>query len=166
MISRTMNLHFLLSWKAAPALVLIACLAPAHAADKPRTAPATAKSNDRVLTPAQLRECLTQKEQLRGQTDAALKTKGAIDAEKAEIDRSAAAIADALATLDRTNAQEVAAHNAKVEERGALVDAYRAKVDAYNGQAGTIQAAHDSYEKSCGNRRYDDRDLNDLQRKK
>lgn len=165
MISRAANLPFSLARRAVAAVVLIACLAPAQAAEKTR-APAPARSGDRVLTPAQLRDCLVQKEQLRGRTDAALKAKAEIGTEKAEIDRSGAAMADALATLDRTSAEAVAAHNARVDERSALVDAYRTRVDAYNVQAEQVQAAQESYEKACGNRRYDERDLNELQRKK
>lgn len=161
-----MTLHSSSTLRAALAAVLAACLGGAQAAEKVRPAPPPARSNDRILTPAQLRECVTQKEQLRRQTDTALKTKAEITAEKAEIDRSGAALADALATLDRTSAEAVAGYNAKVDERSARVDAYRAEVDAYNGQAQVVQAAQDGYEKACGDRRYDERDLDDLQRKK
>lgn len=150
------------------ASLIVAALAfvgSAQAAEKARSV-AAAKANDRVLTPAQLRECVTQKEQLRGQTDTALKAKAELGAEKAEIERSGSALADALAALDRTSAEAVAAHNAKVDERSALIASYQTKVDTYNGRAEAVQAARESYDKACESRRYDERDLNDLQRKK
>jgi len=154
-----------LAQRAASLAVALALCGGAHGADKARSAP-PAKSGDRVLTPAQLRDCLAQKEQLRGQTDSALKAKAELAAEKAEIDRTAAALEAAVATLDRTSADAVAVHNARVDERSALIDAYQAKVGPYNSRAEALQATRESYEKACENRRYDERDLNDLQRKK
>lgn len=136
-----------------------------HGADQAR-ASAPPKPSYRILTQAQLRECVTQKEQLRGQTDTAANAKTAIAVEKAEIDRTGTLMSEALATLDRTSAEAVAAHNAKVDERSALISAYEARVDAYNSRAEAIQRTRHSYDKSCENRRYDDRDLQDLQRKK
>lgn len=146
-------------------VVAAASAGAVHGAEKSRTAPAV-KSTDRILTPAQLRECLVQKDQLRAQTDAALKDKADLATEKAEIDRSGSAIGEELASLDRTSAEAVEGHNAKVGVRDRLIEAYQAKVTAYNTRAEALQAAREPYEKACENRRYDDRDLIDLQRKK
>ena len=152
-----------------PAAIALACagafpVLTAQAADKPGT---PAKTNpDAILTPAQLRECVAQKERLRADSDAAVKSKAGIDALKAEIASSGSALAEAATTLDRTKADDVAAYNAKVEARNALVDSYKAKADAYNKDVEGVQATQEAYAKSCENRRYDDRDLNDLQKKK
>src|SRR6478735_10068990 len=103
-----------------PAAIVLACagafpVLTAQAADKPGT---PAKTNpDAILTPAQLRECVTQKERLRADSDAAVKSKAGIDALKAEIASSGSALAEAATTLDRTKAEDVAAYNAKVEAR-------------------------------------------------
>jgi len=37
---------------------------------------------------------------------------------------------------------------------------------AYNAKADTVKATKESYEKQCENRRYDERDLDELKRKK
>jgi hypothetical protein len=143
------------------AALVLAC-AGAQAADKP-----PAKTNpDAILTPAQLRDCLAQKERLRADGDAAVKNKADIDALKAEIASSGTALAEEATTLDRSKADSVAAYNSKVEARNALVDSYQAKAATYNKDVEGLQAAQEAYAKACQNRRYDDRDLNDLQKKK
>ena len=136
----------------------------AAAADKART-PA-GKSADAILTPAQLRECLAQLGKKDKATDAALKAKAEIAAEKAAIDRSGTALSEEATTLDKTSEESVDAYNAKVDERNKRIEAYEAKVAAYNKDAEAVQAMNDAYAKSCGNRRYDDRDLADIQRKR
>jgi len=139
---------------------------PAHAADKPSATPAAKSNPDAILTQAQLRECMAQKDRLRAESDAAVKSKAAIDALKAEIASSGSALADEAASLDRSKADVVAAYNAKVEARNAQVDSFKAKADAYNKDVEGMQATQEAYAKSCENRRYDDRDLSDLQKKK
>jgi len=147
-------------------LLLAALLAPAaHGADnKKAAAPPPAKTA--VLTQAQLRDCLAQKDKLAKDTDAAVKAKAAVAAQKAEIDSSGKALEDEATTLDRTSEEAVAAYNAKVIARNGRVDAFRASAEAYNLEAENVLAAKDAYEKACANRRFDDRDLSDLQKKK
>jgi hypothetical protein len=147
----------------ATAALLAAVLAPAHGADK-KAAPAPAKTP--VMTQAQLRDCLAQKDKVTRDTEAAVKSKAAVAAQKAEIDSSGKALEEEAAMLDRTSEPAVAAFNAKVLERNAKVDAYRAKAEAYNVEAEGVLATKDAYEKACANRRFDDRDLDDLQKKK
>jgi hypothetical protein len=140
----------------------------AVAADKVRAAPAApaAPSKTAVLTPAQLRDCMTQKDALRERNEAAVKAKADIVAAKAEIDRTGAEISEALATLDRTNKDAVDAYNAKLLARNVLIDAYQAKGEAFNKDVESIQTTQESYSAACSNRRYDDRDLSDIQKKK
>ena len=153
--------------RAAPAaLLLTALLAPAaHGADK-KAAPPPAAPKTPLLTQEQLRDCLAQKDKVSKDTDAAVKSKAAVAAQRAEIDSSGKALADEGTTLERTSQDAVTAYNAKVVERNTKVDAYRAKADAYNVEADRVLATKDAYEKACANRRYDDRDLNDIQKKK
>ncbi|HEX2541897.1 MAG TPA: hypothetical protein VHM00_12540 [Caldimonas sp.] len=127
---------------------------------------AGAKAGSAILTPAQLRNCLDQKERLqkRGETAAAAKTQ--IDSQKADIDRMEGELAAESARLDRTSEEAVNAFNAKVARRDRLLEAYQAEVDAYNAQAREAQAAKSAHEKSCENQRYDERDLDDLKRRK
>jgi hypothetical protein len=153
---------------ALPAAALGAVLlsGAAAAADNGKARPAGGKSGDSILTPAQLRDCVTQKERLQKNTDAALKVKGEIAAEKAEIDRSGTALAEEATTLDRSSTEAVDAYNAKIDERDKRIDAYQARISAYNKDAETVLAQKEAYEKTCENRRYDERDLNDLRKKK
>jgi hypothetical protein len=139
---------------------------PAEAADKPGPAPSAKTNPDAVLTPAQLRDCLTQKERLRSDSEAAVKAKAGIDALQAEIAGSGSALAEEATTLERSNAEAVAAYNAKIGARNALVDSFKAKAALYNQDVEGLQAAQEAYAKSCEKRRYDDRDLSDLQKKK
>ncbi len=144
---------------------------PAQSADKSKAAPAAkaaapAKDTTPILTQAQLRDCMAQKDRLTRDTDAAVKSKTDIDAMKAEIDSTGNALSTEATTLDKTNADAVAAYNGKIEARNGLIDGWKARVAGYNQDAESVLSTKDAYAKACENRRYDDRDLNDLQRKK
>jgi septal ring factor EnvC (AmiA/AmiB activator) len=144
----------------------LALVGAASAQDKAfRQAPAKG-ARSAVLTPAQLRDCTAQKDRLHKQTDTALAVKAQIASEKAEIDRLGTILAEETASLDRTSTEAVDAYNAKVERREKLIDSYQAKVTSYNTQAEEVKATKTAYESACEGRRYDDRDLSDLQRKK
>ena len=157
------NTRFLV---AAVAVAALSSLTSAQAADKPRAASAPAAKKDAIMTPAQLRECLSQKETLDQRNAAALKSKADIVALKAELDRTAAENAEAQTTLDRTKKEDVEAFNAKIIARNAMVEDYQAKATAFNTDVENVQGLQESYSKSCSNRRYDDRDLSDIQRSK
>jgi hypothetical protein len=146
---------------AAAALCTLAIAASAADKSKP---PAT--KPDAILTPAQLKDCLDKQQRRDRATDAALKTKGEIAAEKAAIDKSGSELSDAATTLDKTDEDTVNAYNARVDERNRRIEVYEAKVAAYNKEAEGVRALGDEYARSCANRRYDDRDLADIQRKK
>jgi hypothetical protein len=147
-------------------LATLAFVGAATGADKPKNAASGNAAGNRFLTQAQLRDCLAQKDRLQAQTDAATKAKADIVADKAEIDRSGKALADETATLDRTSAEAVDAYNAKVDARDKLIDSYQAKVTAYNKEAEGVKATKDTYDSTCVDRRYDERDLKDVQKKK
>jgi hypothetical protein len=101
---------------------------------------------DAILTPAQLQECVNQKERLQAQTDDALKDKAAIEADKAEIARIGTSLAEERATVDRTSEAAVDAYNAKVEQRDKLIATYQSRVTAYNLKAEAVKATKDGYE--------------------
>jgi len=140
--------------------------APAAAAEKARAATAVTPPEQRVLSPAQLKDCNDQEARVQSLTDAALKLKAEIAAEKVEIDRTGTAITDDLATLDRTSADAVDAHNAKAEMRDKRIDAYQARVAAFNTDADGLQERRAAYVKACDRRRYDERDLPTQPKKK
>lgn len=155
------------SRRAAPVFALLVALVATAAlgAEKKAAPPPTAPKTP-LLTPEQLRDCVTRKEKLAKDTEAVVQAKAAINADKAEIDRSGAALEEEAKTLDRSSDEAVSSYNAKIIERNGRVDAFKAKATAYNTDAEAVLAAKDGYEKACSNRRYDERDLNDLQRKK
>ncbi len=149
------------------ALALVFTAGATSAADKPSKGTPAKPGSSTLLTPAQARDCLAQKDRLHAQIDDALKDKAAIEADKTEIARSGTALSEQLATLDKTKAEEVDAYNLKVEERDKLIDSYQAKVTAYNTKAEAVKESRASYEKlSCEDRSYDERKLNDTTRKK
>jgi hypothetical protein len=131
----------------------------AGAADKPVKTP--------LLTPAQARECIAQRDKLHAQKADVLKDKGPIDADKAEIGRFGDALGTEVATLDRTSASAVDAYNGKVGERDKMIEAYQAKVASFNTKVEALKAAEDAYtESSCENRLYDANQLKDPPRNK
>jgi hypothetical protein len=146
------------------AFIAVACLAAvlgspgAMAADKTKATPPVKK--DAILTPDQLRDCVAQK----AKRDSVLKTKAEIASDKAEIDRTGTSLADDATSLDRTNVDAVNAYNARVDERDKRIETYQAKVASYNKEAEDVLAGQDAYDRACGNRRYDDRDLADIQK--
>ncbi|HEY2561729.1 MAG TPA: hypothetical protein VGI48_18610 [Caldimonas sp.] len=150
--------------RVALAAAALGAMLGAGAAEK--TKPASTKKSDAVLTPEQLRDCLDKEARKNKATDAALKVKAEIAAEKAAIDRSGTALGDEATTLDRTSEDAVNAYNAKIDERNTQIEAYEAKVAAYNKDTAAVRALEDAYAKTCSNRRYDDRDLSDIQRNK
>jgi hypothetical protein len=146
-------------------LLLAALLAPgAHGADKKAASSPAPKTP--LLTQEQLRDCLAQKEKVTKETDAAVKSKAEVAAQKAAMDSTGKALEEESTTLDRTSEDAVAAFNAKVIDRNAKVDAYRARAEAYNVEVERVLETKDAYEKACANRRFDDRDLSDVQKKK
>ena len=144
------------------AAALCVLVAAAGAADKSKPA----AKPDAIMTPAQLKDCLDKQQRRDRATDAALKTKAEIAAEKAAIDKSGTELSDAATTLDKTSEDAVNDYNAKVDERNRRIETYEAKVAAYNKDAEGVRALENEYAKSCAGRRYDDRDLADIQRKK
>lgn len=147
-------------------LLLPLVLLVAAGAAQPAKKDAAAPSGGALLTPAQLRECNAQEARVLALTDGARREKAALEAEKAEIAHLGASLAEQIATLDRTSAEAVDGYNAAVGARDKRIDDYQAKVTAYNDKAETTNAARDAYAKACDKRRYDERDLNDLKRKK
>ncbi|MDQ6683568.1 MAG: hypothetical protein M3Z16_00435 [Pseudomonadota bacterium] len=162
----------------APAAFAAEAASPAKAAaSKPAAAKPAAKASSAkaaaarpakvaILTPAQLRQCETLKNQLRATNESAVQAKKQIDIDRAAIDSSAVEIQSQQAALDRTSQEALDAYNARVGQRDQSIDAYQAKVTAYNLQVVQLGTLKDEHEKTCEARRYDDRDLADIKRGK
>ena len=150
-------------------LFLMACLlamAAAQAADKASKAASGPAARSKLLTTAELRECKAREARVLALTDEARIEKAGIEGEKAEIGRFGTSLAEELATLDKTSAEAVDAYNAKAEARDKRIDAYQARVTAFNVKAPAVNTSRDEYTKACDQRRYDERDLGDIKRKK
>ncbi len=160
MIWRRPCLHDASSTMRTLPLIAFCALGPALAAETPRAdapakpAAAKASAGDKILTPAQLRDCLSQQQKVKQQDADAEKQKEALAAEKAVIAKLGDTLATELAALDRTNAQAVDAYNQRAQARDARIDAYEASIDRYNARAATLNADHDAFAKSCNNRRF------------
>ena len=162
MVAALLVRHFL-------APLLIACLfmaGIANAAEPARAAASAPASRTRLLTPVELRDCNAQEKRVLDLTGEAQKEKAAIETDKAEITRVGADLGEQIAALDKTSAEAVDAYNARVEARDKLIDNYQARVTAFNLKAEAVNATRDAYAKACDKRRYDERDLNDIKRKK
>lgn len=144
------------------------------AAEKPKPAPrpvpakpaqATPPREARVLTIVQLRDCMAQQSRVEADLAESERERASIAGLRDELKASGGALDTALAALDRTDPAAVDAHNASVKEREARVDVYEARVNAHNAKVDGMRATRDAWIKSCDGRRYDERDLQDLQKK-
>lgn len=122
-----------------------------HAAD---AKPKAQSQADKILTPAQLRECHAQQTKVRQQDADSLRQRQSLDAEKADIARLAETLQAQLATLDRSNAEAIDAYNEQVQVREKRIDAYQAGVDQYNAKVASLQSDHDALARSCDNKRF------------
>jgi hypothetical protein len=143
------------------ALVVLLAAGFAGAADSTKTG-----ASAPILTPAQLRDCLSQKDRLHAQKNDVLKDKAALDADKTEMSGAETALNKDVETLDKTNAEAVDAFNARVRARDQMLETYKSKVDVYNAKVDAVTSSQSAYSKACENRRYDQRDLGDPKAKK
>lgn len=143
------------------ALPLLAA-ATGFAADKPAAKTEAAfgskKATGPFLTKDELRKCMDQQDKLKAQDADMLKEQGAIADKKVEIQKIGDDLKARLDTVDRTNAEAVAAYNEAVQARDKQVDEYEARVDKFNAGVDQTQAAHDQFSQACSNRRYFEED--------
>ena len=123
-----------------------------------RRASAKARAAPLLLTPAQLRECIAQKERLHSGNEQSVREQAELAQNKAEIDRLGVALKEQLAGLDRTSADAVAAYNARVESRDKLIDAYQEACRRSTPASRPAKTERAAYAKSCENKRYDEAD--------
>jgi len=134
-------------------LTLLATSA-APAADKPKKEGAFGKGGGALLTKDQLRNCMTLKARVAQQDDDLTKEQTALVATKGEIGRTGDALKGKLETLDRSNAEAVAAYNDESQVRDKQIDDYQARVTAFNTRVEANNGDRDAYTKACENRRF------------
>ena len=134
-----------------------AAAVPACAADKPREGSfGKARAGSPLLNRNELRSCLSQQDRVRAKTDELAQRQVRLNASKADLERLGASLKEEIATLDRTNAEAVAAYNGKVEARDKMIDEYQDGVPQYNAQVEALKTEQAAFAAACGNRRYDE----------
>ena len=135
-------------------LALLAICA-AQAADKPKEAAfGKGKGAGAFLSRDQLRACLSQQSRMTQQDAELLREQASLGDVQAGIARRGDALKEQLATLDRTNAEAVAAYNGEAQARDKLIDDYEARVTQYNSRVEAGKAEREAFAKACDNRRY------------
>jgi hypothetical protein len=121
------------------------------------------KASGPIMSMAQLRTCVAQQNRIQGQSEETTKTQQQLTAERAEIDRGAAALKDDLPGVDRTNKEAVEAYVARAKAHDKLIDSYEARVPPFNVQVEALNAERAAYAKACEGRRYLEDDYKDIQ---
>ena len=116
------------------------------------------KAGGPLLTRAQLRDCLAQKESLRVQGEQTLALQAEFERDKAEIQRLGSVLKEELAVLDRSNAESVEQYNAKAVARDKSIDDLEARAPAHNLRVQNLNAAREAFARACENRRFDETD--------
>jgi chromosome segregation ATPase len=124
------------------------------AADKPKKEGAFGKGGGAMLTKEQLRSCMAQKDKVAQLDDELTKEQTALAATKDEIKGSGETLKAGLETLDRSNAEAVAAYNDESQVRDKQIDDYQARVTAFNTRVEANNGDRDAYTKACENRRF------------
>ena len=146
--------------------LVVVCLAALTAAATAQTAdPAPkqgsfgkGKAGGPLLTRAELRECMARQERVRASGDETIKLQAEMDKEKADVTRTANALKEQLAALDRTSADAVEAYNQQALAFDKRVDAYNATTPAFNTKIDALQREREVFTKGCENRRFDEKD--------
>ena len=135
-----------------------------HAATpKPREATlGGGKGSGPIMSMAQLRACVAQQAGIQSQNEETAKTQAQLAADRAEIDRGAAALKEGMAVLDRTNKDDVEAYVAKAQAHDKLIDSYEARVPLFNAKVQALQAERASYLQACEGRRDLEDDYKDI----
>ncbi len=139
------------------ALLIAALALPAvgHAADAPKKEgnPGTGNSAA-ILTRDQLRACRTQQERVVQRDDALANEKATLAATQGEIVRSGEVLKTKLSTLDRTDAEAVAAYNDQTQARDRQIDDFETRANAFNGSVKAADAEREVHRQACANRRF------------
>jgi hypothetical protein len=138
------------------ALVVLGTLgiAAAQTADKPKKEGSFGQGGGAILTKEQLRSCINQKARDAQRDRDLTKEQAALAAAKDEIGRGGDALKSGLETLDRSDAEAVAAYNHRAQERDQQIDDYEARASAFNASVEAAKGEREAFSKACDNRRF------------
>ena len=131
--------------------------APAFAADKPTKKDASlgaGKASGGYMTRDELRTCLARKDKMKVDDAELQKDEDAMTARKAEIVRSGDELKATLDSVDRSNAEAIAAYNEAVQGRDKQIEDFQTRATAFNARVDAKLATHADFAQGCGNRRY------------
>jgi len=139
-------------------LVAAACAVSPAVAQKREGSFGKGRPGGPLLKPAELRDCLARQDRIRAATDETEQQQTRLKADRTEIDRLAGSLKEQAETLDRKNAEAVAAYNAQAEQRDKLIDTYQEAVPAFNAKVEALKAEQAAFARACEGRRYDEDD--------
>jgi hypothetical protein len=163
----TRSMHPVRAFSALCCAVALFAASTGQAADKPKEgAFGKPKPGSLLLSRAELRECLAQKDRIRVQSEEMQKQQDKLARDKEEIVRLGAELKDKLAAIDRSSQEAVDQYNVEAAARDKLIDAYEAATPGFNAKVDALTAQREAFVKGCDNRRYDEKDELAIQRGK
>jgi chromosome segregation ATPase len=143
-------------------LVLAALVAPAAQAlaAEPATAkpPPAAKPAGKLMTRDELRVCLDERDQRQAQRARLQADITASDAQRAELNRRSAEIAQRRAALDPANPAAAEVLQADIVKQDEQVDRYNQQLRALASASASLESSRADYIQRCETRPYDERD--------
>ena len=139
------------------ALTLAAlCAGHAGAADKPKKEGSfgSGKASGAYLTKDQLKACFAQQTRIKDQATDLTKEQADLGTMKADIAHSGDTLKAQIDTVDRANAEAVAAYNEQAQARDKQIDDYQTRVTAFNAKVEAAGTDRTSFAKQCENKRY------------
>lgn len=116
------------------------------------------KATGPLLSRAELRDCLSTLERIRGRNDEMAQERERIERDKAELKRQGDELKAELETLDRGNAEAVEGFKARAAARDKAIDEFEARTVAFNGRIEALNGERGGFAKRCENRRFDQLD--------
>ena len=118
-----------------------------------------ARHSGPVLTREQLRQCVTEQNQINGQEDAVERLQSSLRADETKINTLEARITSMEPHVDVYNQQAVDRFNALINDHRRLVGTYNSKLPAVNARVDALNAAVDRFNARCADRAYYDHDM-------
>lgn len=120
---------------------------------------AGARHSGPVLTREQLRQCVTEQNQINGQEDAVERLQSSLQADETRINSLESRITAMEPRVDVYSQQSVDSFNALVDEHKRLVGAYNSKLPSVNARVDALNAVVDRFNARCAERAYYEHDM-------
>ena len=118
-----------------------------------------ARHSGPVLTREQLRQCVTEQNQINGQEDAVERLQSSLQADETKINTLEARIKAMEPHVDMYSQQSVDSFNALINEHKRLVGTYNSKLPTVNARVDALNAVVDRFNARCADRAYYEHDM-------